>query len=283
MPPTQLHLIRHAQGYHNLREDYNLPDTLLTPEGEQQSIALSHEIPDIFSINCIYASPMRRTLYTALLTFRTVLHFNPNLRIIALPELQETSDFACDTGSPLAQLRKEFEGKPVDFSHVFEGWNDKKSGRFRPTTGLTEQRAGEARRVIREEAEGFVAVVAHGGVNHYFTEDWEGSSSGSGTGWKNCEFRTYKFDDSSSSAVEWAAIVETEGSIRRRFPTGDYRELTPIEQYKLRDTTEKSWAADGYISLGEADEFQNKASNNHKGEWENGKLHEERPACLVAG
>ncbi|KAL1602582.1 hypothetical protein SLS60_005998 [Paraconiothyrium brasiliense] len=145
MPPTQLHLIRHAQGYHNVREDYNLPDTLLTPEGEQQ-----------------------------------MLHFNPKLRIVALPELQETSDFACDIGSSIAQLRKEFEGKPVDFSHVPEGWNDKKSGRFRPTTGLTEQRAGEARRIIWEESEGTVAVVAHGGFNHYFTEDWEDSSSGSG-------------------------------------------------------------------------------------------------------
>ncbi|KAF2008715.1 phosphoglycerate mutase, partial [Aaosphaeria arxii CBS 175.79] len=191
--PTVLHLIRHGQADHNLHEDYDLPDTSLTPEGEQQSLALAYKIPNISSITCIYASPMRRTLQTALLTFRGVLHLRPDLRIIALPELQETSDFACDTGSSLAQLRLEFKSEPVDLSRLFEGWNDKKEGRFRPTTDLTEQRAGEARKIIRDEAEGTVAIVAHGGVNHYFTEDWEGSSSGSGTGWKNCEYRTYKF------------------------------------------------------------------------------------------
>lgn len=180
MPPSKIHLLRHGQGYHNLKEDYTLPDPSLTPEGERQATTVSHEIPDIFSVNCIYASPMRRTLHTALLTFKTVLHFNPNLRVIALPELQETSDDPCDTGSSLEALQEEFKGQPVDFSHVFEGWNDKKAGRFRPTTDLTQRRAEEARKIIHEEPEGTVAVVAHGGLLHYMTEDWEGSSSGSG-------------------------------------------------------------------------------------------------------
>ena len=106
MTPTTLHLIRHGQGDHNLHEDYNLPETSPTPEGEQQSLALAKNMPNILSINRIYASPMRRTLYTALLAFQTVLRANPGLRIIALPELQETSDFPCDTGSPIAELRK---------------------------------------------------------------------------------------------------------------------------------------------------------------------------------
>ncbi|KAL5436248.1 hypothetical protein PMIN05_006829 [Paraphaeosphaeria minitans] len=158
---------------------------------------------------------MRRTIYTALLTFQTMLHFNPDLRIIALPELQETSDFACDTGSSLAQLQREFAGKPVDLSHLFEGWN-----------------------------EGIIAVVAHGGFNHYFTEDWEGSSSCSGTDWKNCEYRTYRFDASFSSAVERAAVVETDDSVRRRFPKGDHQKPTPTQQHDLRIETEESWAAD---------------------------------------
>ncbi|CAI6244888.1 unnamed protein product [Periconia digitata] len=194
---------------------------------------------------------MRRTLYTALLAFRKVLQLNPNIRIIALPELQETSDFACDTGSSLAQLREEFKGQPIDLSYLCEEWNDKKQGRFRPMTDLTEQRAFEARRIIRDGLKGTVAVVAHGGINHYFTGDWEGSSSGSGTGWKNCEYRTYKFDNPSSDMTEQAAVVETEDSVRRRFPKGDHKELTAAEQHDLRVSTEISWAADGYILLSE--------------------------------
>ncbi|KAJ4301316.1 hypothetical protein N0V90_003407 [Kalmusia sp. IMI 367209] len=256
MSPIQLHLIRHGQGYHNLKEDYTIPDPDLTPLGEQQSSLLSQLIPNIQAINCIFASPMRRTLQTALLTFQTLFQSNPTLRIIALPELQETSSDPCDTGSSIAELRKEYEGKPVDLSLLYEGWNDKSVGKFRPTTDLTEQRAGEVRKILQDKAQGNVAVVAHGGLLHYLTEDWEGSSSGSGTGWTNCEYRTYVFDHSSSDAIERAAIIETNDSIQRRYASGSYRPLTPAEQRELRVEAEKMWAADGYIVLSESKESQ---------------------------
>lgn len=77
----------------------------------------------------------------------------------------------------------------MDLSRVGEGWNGKR-GKFAPMSGLVERRAGEARRIIWGEVGGGkegarVAVVAHGGVNHYFSEDWEGSSAGAG------EFSSY--------------------------------------------------------------------------------------------
>jgi hypothetical protein len=53
-----------------------------------------------------------------------------NVKVIALPEIQETSDVPCDLGSDLAVLEKEIRENelPVDLSLVTEGWNDKVSG-----------------------------------------------------------------------------------------------------------------------------------------------------------
>jgi hypothetical protein len=49
-----------------------------------------------------------------------------------LPELQETSDVACDTGSDAAEIRHQFseskdiKGTPnIDFGLVEDGWNSK--------------------------------------------------------------------------------------------------------------------------------------------------------------
>lgn len=51
------------------------------------------------------------------------------MKIVALPEIQETSDVPCDVGSDLAVLRKEVEenGMPVDLELVGEDWNSKVS------------------------------------------------------------------------------------------------------------------------------------------------------------
>ena len=47
------------------------------------------------------------------------------MQLIALPDIQETSDVACDTGSDPEVLREEFAGKNVDLGLVHEGWNNK--------------------------------------------------------------------------------------------------------------------------------------------------------------
>jgi hypothetical protein len=74
----------------------------------------------------VVASPLRRTIYTALLGFETDIK-SKGLKIVALPEIQETSDVACDTGSDVAVLKKEVDekGLPVDLGLVVEGWNSK--------------------------------------------------------------------------------------------------------------------------------------------------------------
>ena len=63
---------------------------------------------------------------------------------------------------------------PVDLSLVEKGW-EIKEGRWAPTGEAIEKRAREARQWLRARPEKEIALVAHGGLLHYLTEDWSGS------------------------------------------------------------------------------------------------------------
>ncbi len=168
-------------------------DPLLTPFGEEQCITLRGTFPYHDKICLMISSPLCRTIHTAVLSFTPALsngHCHPN--IIALPELQETSDFACDTGSDPDKLRKEMREKhiPVDLSLVKSGWNVKTlDNKWAPTPEALTKRAREARMHIRDrvlelqrggEQDPELVVVTHGGFLHYFTEDWEDSGTYNG-------------------------------------------------------------------------------------------------------
>jgi broad specificity phosphatase PhoE len=170
---------------------------------------------------------LRRTLYTALLTFPEQI--KSGMKIIALPELQETSDLPCDTGSDREVLEKEFGEHAetewrgtVDLSRVEKGWNDKgPSGPWYPVPRKIEARCKVARNFLRElgqeyaregKGEAHIAVTTHGGVLHFFTEDWSGYKKRAGTGWENTEYRSYTFRDKGKNA----SIEETAESRHRR-------------------------------------------------------------------
>lgn len=180
MPPKRIHLVRHAQGYHNLYDDHSIRDPLLTPQGEQQCAKLANEINTARPIDCIIASPMRRALYTALLTFRVDLENNPDLKIIAIPELQETGLIQADIGVSREELEETFRDYPIDFSLVTPDWNEKNSGRFSPVVGAIDARGRYVRRLLYERTEATVAVVSHGSFLHFLTEDWADSARGDG-------------------------------------------------------------------------------------------------------
>ncbi|WPB05604.1 uncharacterized protein RHO25_010257 [Cercospora beticola] len=122
-----IHCIRHGQGVHNLMEDYTLHDPLLTPDGEARSrLAWKIHFPggelEKKDNLLIAASPSRRTLQTACLALEEILN-STKKTVLALPDAQETSDDACDTGSDPEQLR-EFvneRGLAVDLSLVRNG------------------------------------------------------------------------------------------------------------------------------------------------------------------
>ncbi|PWY78362.1 phosphoglycerate mutase family protein [Aspergillus heteromorphus CBS 117.55] len=226
MPPI-IHCVRHAQGVHNLNTaNHVIPDPLLTELGNEQCQKLRDSFPRHAQIDLVTASPLRRTLYTALQSFEPVFQAHPDTKLIALPDVQETSDVPCDTGSEPAALAEEM-GQRVDLGLVREGWNVK-TGRYAPTHKAIKERARAARRWLKARPEKEIVLVSHGGFLHYFTEDWEESSLYQGTGWTNTEYRTYEFtedihlDDLEGLKLDGdnASLVETRESRQRRGKTG---------------------------------------------------------------
>ena len=165
-----IHCVRHAQGYHNLSvANHTMPDPSLTPFGEDQCRQLARTFPYHDSVGLLVASPLRRTIYTALHSFTPEIE--RGLSIVALPETQETADVPCDTGTDAKVLKEEMRGKPVDLSRVHEGWNSK-TGRWAPIASALEKRAREARQWMKARPEKEIVLVTHGGFLHYLTEDW---------------------------------------------------------------------------------------------------------------
>lgn len=267
MPRTIIHCVRHAQGYHNLCEaNHTIRDPLLTVLGEAQCATLNASFPRHAHITHIIASPLRRTLYTALLSFPSAI--TAGLKVVALPDLQETSDLPCDTGSDVTALAAEFADGVVDLSLVREGWNSKQ-GRWGSSSAAIEARARDARVFLRglalqaraqAQAEGSqerdveIVVVTHGGLLHYFTEDWEGTALYTGTGWANTEVRSYEFADASSGRDDDAnaSLVETQESREMR-GVAQQGALGAEEQRALRVSAERVWTESGFQTGAEAE------------------------------
>lgn len=160
MTPT-IHCVRHAQGFHNLTvANHTMHDPLLTPLGEEQCRKLQKDFPAMKEVDLVVASPLKRTIHTALLGFEPAIQ-EKKLTIIGMPELQETSDLPCDTGSAPEEIAKHFEGKPLDLQLVKPGWNSKRM-KWAPTAPAIEKRARDARQWLMARPEKDIVVVTHG-------------------------------------------------------------------------------------------------------------------------
>lgn len=155
-----------------------IPDPNLTPKGIEQCETLAQNFPYHNSIGAIVASPLRRALYTALHGFKPLIE--KGMCVIALPEVCETANVPCDTGSDIRVLKEEMEGKAVNLSMVKEGWNSK-TGKWAPNADAVEKRAEEARQWLKARPEKEVVLVTHGTFLHYFTEDWSDFNLGVST------------------------------------------------------------------------------------------------------
>ncbi|KAG5820845.1 hypothetical protein H9Q74_000409 [Fusarium xylarioides] len=259
MPPV-IHCIRHGQGFHNVGAGcYTLPDPRLTPLGEEQNMALRETgFSDQSRISLVLASPLCRTLQSACLVFQPALQGNSKCHpeIIAVPDAQETSDDPCDVGTDPSLLREVVAENnwPVEVSLVKDGWNAKALGtRYSPESTAIAARARDARIFIRQKIRELVeqddmdpqvALVTHGGFLHYFTDDWEDSWLNPGMGWKNCETRSYVFEQDilDDTDVE-ARLTETMESRLKRgkgnpMPAKD-------EQAVLFEQAMESWEKQG--------------------------------------
>ncbi|KID92966.1 phosphoglycerate mutase family protein [Metarhizium guizhouense ARSEF 977] len=240
MPPT-IHLVRHAQGFHNLSvENESLRDPDLTALGEQQCADLRSAFPSHARLTGLVASPLRRTIQTCDLAFGGADKLYP---IVLLDTLQEVSGAPCDTGSSKAALRAEF-GDKIDLQRVRDSWTEKGEGSaFEPTMEALMARAKTARRALREMAgdgDDEIAVVSHGGFLHFLTDDWDGVPLDKGslaTAWTNCMCRSYQFAESPDDKDD-VRLVETKESWARRQPTSR-QPLTATEQREIRAIVQK--------------------------------------------
>jgi broad specificity phosphatase PhoE len=259
MPPT-IHCVRHAQGFHNLGGgNYTLPDPSLTPLGKQQCESLrAASFPDQTNISLIMASPLCRTLHTASLVFAKALASSgtPAGKILAVPDAQEISDDLCDTGSDPDVLGDIASRNAwlVDLSLVQDGWNGKSlEGRYSPKDKAIRNRAHSVRLLLRQKIRELtdmgikspeVVLVTHGGFLHYITDDWEDSDVYAGTGWRNCETRSYQFEEDPVAGVDAEArLVEITESRLRRGKTGPT--IGREKQHELFETSMKKWESQG--------------------------------------
>ncbi|KAM0079630.1 hypothetical protein ACKRZS_008241 [Fusarium odoratissimum] len=238
--PQTIHLVRHGQAVHNLGEaNLVLPDTDLTPLGEEQARGLLSKFPGLANVDLIVSSPLRRTLQTTLLAFPTQLE--RGLQIVALPEVQEVSDLNCDTGSDLSAIKAEFEHQSVDFGLVEPGWQIKE-GKWAPSIGRLIKRAEVARQWLSERPEREIVVVSHGGFLHFLTDDWVNVINPDGTDWANAEVRSYTI---SHDEDEGPILYETRESREKRGvePVPPTRE----EQLEMRQAALKAGLECGLI------------------------------------
>ncbi|KAI7782579.1 hypothetical protein LA080_013067 [Diaporthe eres] len=245
-----VHFVRHAQGYHNVptANHLQIPDPDLTPLGVTQCEALAKSFPYHNQITHLASSPIRRALYTCLYSFPGPVE--RGLPVLALPSAQEFSDYPCDTGSPISKLAEEFRGK-VDLSLLDDDWNSNK-GKWSPHCDAIDARARETRRFLRQvgrswlrenDGDCHIVVSTHGGFLHYVTGEWSGTGGSAGTGWRNCEFRSFTFEEGED---EDASLVELQESRARR---PEEKLLSKEEHRALREFAESEWVKGGYQKL----------------------------------
>lgn len=238
MPPTVI-IVRHAQGYHNVGNQWRLYDAVLTPVGKQQCDHLSKTFPFHDKVDLMVSSPLRRTIQTAVLSFGPVLA-RKEVPFLLHPKAQEVSERNCNVGFNKERLkhevRKLFENKELgfdlegrlDYEGVVDGWNSKE-GYWGPDKAVVEQRAADMRSWLFERPEKTIVLVTHGAFLHYFTEDWEGFHSNIGSAYHNCEVREFTFTDDSNNTG--AHLQETAWSRKNRadMPAKDPTVLAEIK------------------------------------------------------
>ncbi|KAF2969568.1 hypothetical protein GQX73_g3993 [Xylaria multiplex] len=223
MAPT-IHFIRHGEAAHNVNADLNLHDPKMTPKGFKQCEQLTAEIAGLgHDFELVFASPMKRTIQTALIAFPKYLQ---SKKIILLSDLQEIGTYAADTGSSIKDLEDEFGTARLNYSLVQPCWTDKSPGtRYHISNCVN--RARVVRLFLKSVAQTYrdtdahIAVVSHGNLLGYMSHPV--------ADFKNCDRRTYRFEDGVDAEL-MAKLIETPDSIARHekkmkeaIPQGEFK------------------------------------------------------------
>eukprot|EP00934_Nitzschia_sp_Nitz4_P006901 Nitzschia sp. Nitz4//scaffold28_size193895//167637//168533//NITZ4_PGAM//-1//CDS//3329546075//6891//frame0 len=106
----RVHLLRHAQGTHNVNDDYYMLDAPLTSLGKQQCQQLAgREQPLLHTPEsaCVVTSPLSRCVETAQLSLQ---HYNAShdIPFVAVEDWRESVNFPADQRRPIPQIQQQF-------------------------------------------------------------------------------------------------------------------------------------------------------------------------------
>ncbi|KAI2467261.1 histidine phosphatase superfamily [Annulohypoxylon bovei var. microspora] len=226
LPPTTIHIFRHAEGLHNVDARGGLiSDPYLTTVGLAQCALIQRSFTS--DIDIVIASPMKRAIQTAIFCFAPVLKSGTK-RILLVPELQEAGSEACNVGSPPNDLVKEF-GNVIDASRLGKIWHRDGGG---DSSLALASRSIVARKAIKDIISNYkttapnqkninVVVVSHGRFIPYLTQDFVGPTAQMTSllqMWPNTGYRSYQF----SSETD---LHETDASMRGRLVHGSMANL----------------------------------------------------------
>lgn len=246
-----IHLVRHAQGYHNVAAEtdplaplsYDYFDASLTPRGWQQAESLhkylkSSRIWD--SVELVVASPLTRTLQTASGAFGGEIVVNGEAQkplmieavgksphkavstagappFLALELCREQFGLhPCDKRNPLRQIRTLFPG--VDFSGVESEEDVLWKADVRETDDEVRARARAFVQWLLKRKEKELAVVSHGSFLYllmgFFGDDCSSVIRHELHGiWANCEMRTVVLVDRKAEGESTSSRADWPGGI----------------------------------------------------------------------
>jgi broad specificity phosphatase PhoE len=116
-----------------LKHSYHIRDPGLTPLGKKQCLTLRTSFPYHDDIDIVLASPMKRTIETALIGFAPALA-KPDVSFLLVPHAQEISAYPCDVGSERGDLEGKLEAalaeagftkNRLDFTNLEPQWTVK--------------------------------------------------------------------------------------------------------------------------------------------------------------
>jgi broad specificity phosphatase PhoE len=188
-----IHVIRHAQGIHNIGNDKTILDPELSLKGLQQARELHDTFPYKQNVGIILTSPLRRTLQTTIEGFSDIidraafLHgksingIENGVPLVLDPDLQAHSARPCDTGTDIASLQEFFH--EVSFGKLDKDWHIKE-GVYASDEESLHKRARHVRRRLTEQFSELakhskdcnnyrrdIVIVSHGGFLTLLMQD----------------------------------------------------------------------------------------------------------------
>ncbi|KAJ5506883.1 Histidine phosphatase superfamily clade-1 [Penicillium expansum] len=133
--PGMIHLVRHAEGLHNLRNNPDIRDASLSQRGFDfaEDLGLRFIQAHSNSVGAVVSSPLRRTIQTSLTAFPRILSsaqypensgrgVRDGVMLALDADLQEITDLPCNTGSSLTDLVNEFPELGPNIQALDQNW-----------------------------------------------------------------------------------------------------------------------------------------------------------------